>query len=661
MRTLKLKSLLQAISFAIVAFVAVNSFSGCQSDSSFSSQQQLEPKAPRIAMKDFFKNPEKTGFRISPDGQFISYLGPSKNRLNVFLQKIGEQNAMQVTFDTVRDIYSYGWKGAHIWYLQDIGGDENFQLFSATLDGKNVKPLTPFKGVRTQIFDDLRLVPGKENEMIIGLNQRNPQYFDPYLINLETGEMKLLYNNKDNYDSWYTDHNGIIRMATKTDGVNVTLLYRANESAPFSELMTTTFKETFSPYLFTFDNKNIYALSNLNGRDKTALVEYDPENKKEVKEIFILTDYDLDEVRYSRKRQVLTSVGYTDWKYQDHFLDKEQEELSKKMHEKFTDAEDVVVYGADDTESNFLVWRGSDKISGKYALYNAATGEATDLADSKPWLKPEDMAAMKPIEYQSRDGLTIHGYLTLPKGYEAKNLPLVVNPHGGPWARDGWYMNSQVQFLANRGYAVFQPNFRGSTGYGRKFWEASFKEWGGTMQDDITDGVKNLIDSGIVDPKRVAIYGGSYGGYATLAGITKDPDLYCCAVDYVGVSNLFTFMNTIPPYWKPYLDMFYEMVGDPKKDSLLLAERSPVMHADRIKCPLFIAQGKNDPRVNKDESDQMVAALKQRGVEVKYMVKDNEGHGFHNEENRFDFYNAMDSFFMKHLQAPADSAKQKNL
>src|SRR5207245_4114679 len=256
---------------------------------------------------------------------------------------------------------------------------------------------------------------------------------------------------------------------------------------------------------------------------------------------------------------------------------------------------------------------------------------------------------MKPIEFKTRDGLTIHGYLTLPLGRDPKNLPVVVNPHGGPWARDSWGYNPEVQFLANRGYAVVQVKFRGATGYGRKFWESSFKQWGRTMQDDISDGVQWLIEQGIADPKRVAIYGGSYGGYATLAGVTFTPDLYAAAVDYVGVSNLFTFLNTIPPYWKPYLDMWHEMVGDPERDKALLEQASPVFHADKIRVPVLIAQGAKDPRVNVDESDQMVAALKQRGVAVEYILKDNEGHGFHNEENRFEFYEAMERFLARHM------------
>ena len=263
------------------------------------------------------------------------------------------------------------------------------------------------------------------------------------------------------------------------------------------------------------------------------------------------------------------------------------------------------------------------------------------------------MARVQPISYQSRDGLTIHGYLTLPAGRDPKNLACIVNPHGGPWARDGWGYNPEVQFLANRGFCVLQMNFRGSTGYGRRFWEAGFGQWGLKMQDDISDGVAWLVKQGIADPKRVGIYGASYGGYATLAGVTFTPDLYAAAVDYVGVSNLFTFMQTIPPYWKPMLAKMQDMVGDPVRDKDRLAATSPALHADRIKTPLFVAQGAKDPRVNKDESDQMVKALKARGVNVEYMVKDNEGHGFHNDENKFEFYEAMEKFLLQHLAVVA--------
>ncbi|MFZ4549275.1 MAG: alpha/beta hydrolase family protein, partial [Bacteroidales bacterium] len=312
-------------------------------------------------------------------------------------------------------------------------------------------------------------------------------------------------------------------------------------------------------------------------------------------------------------------------------------------------------------EDKYIINTYSDKTMGSYYLYDVKTEKLDKISDVSPWLDEKEMASMLPIEYKSRDGLTINGYLTLPKGYtmeNAKNLPVVVNPHGGPWYRDQWGFNPEVQFLANRGYAVFQMNFRGSTGYGRKFWEASFKQWGKTMQYDITDGVNWLVNEGIADSTRIAIYGGSYGGYATLAGITFTPDLYAAAVDYVGVSNLFSFMNTIPPYWKPMMDMMYEMVGDPTKDSVLMREASPVFHVDKIKTPLFVAQGANDPRVNKAESDQMVDALKKRGIEIEYMVKDNEGHGFHNEENQFDFYRSMEKFLATYLKKADEPASK---
>ncbi|HNI46190.1 MAG TPA: S9 family peptidase, partial [Chitinophagales bacterium] len=300
-------------------------------------------------------------------------------------------------------------------------------------------------------------------------------------------------------------------------------------------------------------------------------------------------------------------------------------------------------------EDKILVRTISDRSKGTYYLYDVEKDTMTFLANVAPWLKANELAQMKPIQYTSRDGLTIHGYLTLPNGVEAKNLPVVVNPHGGPWFRDQWMFNPEVQFLANRGYAVLQINFRGSTGYGRQFWEDSFKQWGLNMQNDITDGVQWLIEQGIANPKRIAIYGASYGGYATLAGVTFTPDLYACAIDYVGVSNLFTFMNTIPPYWKPYLEMMYEMVGHPEKDAELLRATSPVFHVDKIKAPLFVVQGRHDPRVNIDESDQIVAALQARGVDVQYMVKDDEGHGFMNQENKFELYKAIEAFFATHL------------
>lgn len=615
-----------------------------------------EEKPPVIPVENFFKNPENFGWQLSPDGAYISYLSPHMGHTNVFVRKITDTTGVPVTHDSTRNVYDYRWKGSRILYLQDVGGDENFQLFSVGIDGKDTKALTPFAKVRTSILNDLRYVPGKEKEVLVQLNKRDPRFFDPYSINIETGEMKVLYQNDKNFDGWYTDHTGLIRIASKTDGVNTTYYHRATETTPFDSLLTTTYKDNFGIQLFTFDNKNLYATSNI-GRDKTAVIEYDLAARKEVKELYTNTDYDVDGLSWSAKRKVLESVNFTSWKGEHHFLDKEAEAEYTKMKEKFSGYE-VGLYGNNDAEDKFVVWTGNDKLAAKYYFYDKKSGETKFLADAFPWLKEGDMAARKAITYQSRDGLTIHGYLTLPKGMDPENLPVVINPHGGPWARDNWGYNGEIQFLANRGYAVLQMNFRGSTGYGKEFWLKGAKQWGKTMQDDITDGVQWLIKEGIADPKRVAIYGASYGGYATLAGVTFTPELYACAVDYVGVSNMFTFMKTIPPYWEPYKAMFQELVGDPVKDSLLLAEVSPALHAERIKVPLFIAQGANDPRVNKAESDQMVEALKKRGVEVEYMVKDDEGHGFANEKNQIDFYKAMEGFFAKHLAAPAAAEKK---
>lgn len=604
-------------------------------------------ETPIIPVKDFFKNPTQVSFRVSPNGEYISYRAPWESRMNVFVQNIKSKEVSQVTKETTRDVGGYMWKGDRILYSRDINGDENYIVYSAKIDGTGQMPLTPEKDVRAGILDDMRGVDGMENMVMIQMNKRNPQVFDPYLVNVQTGELKALVDNTENYESWVTDHKGVIRIASKTDGTDVKLYHRANASEPFKEFMTTDFRNSFGVQMFTFDNKNIIASSNI-GRDKEAIVEYSIADNKEIRVIYENDEYDAGGVDYSRKRKVLTMATYEGAKQHRVFLDDETKKMYEKMAPKFTGYE-FWIYGEDESETKMVVWAGNDKMPGVYYYYDAAADKVEKLATPYEWLDEKQMAEMKPISYQSRDGLTIHGYLTVPKGMEAKNLPVVVNPHGGPWARDSWGYSPEVQMLANRGYAVLQMNFRGSVGYGRKFWEASFKQWGKTMQDDITDGVNWLVKEGIADPKRVAIYGGSYGGYATLAGLVFTPDLYACGVDYVGVSNLFTFMKTIPPYWAPYLEMMYEMVGHPEKDSLLMRDASPVFHVDNIKCPLFIAQGAKDPRVNVDESDQVVAAMKERGIEVQYLVKENEGHGFRNEENRFEFYEAMEKFLDQHI------------
>jgi dipeptidyl aminopeptidase/acylaminoacyl peptidase len=598
-----------------------------------------------IPVRDFFRHPERSNFRISPDGKTLAFMQPYERRMNIYVQPIAGGEPKRLTNETARDIPDHFWKGPdRLVYVKDFGGDENFHVVAVNKDGSGLKDLTPFDGVRAEIIDQLRDFP---DQLLVGLNKRNKEVFDAYRLDLKTGELELVAENPGNITSWLADHAGNIRGAQTTDGVNTSFLYRNGASGPFRTVLTTSFRDSFNPLFFTFDNKSLYAASNL-GRDKQAIVLVDPATAKEQKVLFEHPDVDVDRLSFSHKRKVLTTISYVTWKQQRKYLDPETEKLFAAL-EKQLPGYEFGIQSMTDDEDRMIVAAYNDRTPGTRYLYDSHAGKLTKLGDIAPWLPETKMAGMKPIEYKARDGLTIKGYVTLPNGKEPQNLPIVVNPHGGPWARDVWGWNPEVQMLANRGYAVLQMNFRGSTGYGRNFWQASFKQWGLKMQDDITDGVNYLVKEGIADPKRVCIYGGSYGGYATLAGVTYTPELYACAVDYVGVSNLFTFLNTIPPYWKPFLDMMHEMVGDPEKDKALLAAASPALNADRIRTPLFIAQGARDPRVNIDESNQMVKALKTRGVDVPYMVKENEGHGFRNEENQFDFYEAMDRFLAKYL------------
>jgi len=604
-------------------------------------------KAPLIPLKNFFKNSDKTNYQISPDGKYLSYLAPVNSRMNVFVQAVGGKEAKQITFETSRDIAGYYWANENrILFLKDAGGDENYKLFGVNLDGSNPKGLTDFEGVMTQLIDEL---PEQPDFVIVGLNKRNPEIFDPYRLNIVTGELTMLAENPGNIQSWITDHDGKLRVAVVTDGVNNSLMYRETEEQAFKTVLTTNFKSSVEPLFFTFDNQNLYVISNLN-RDKSAAVVLDLKTGQEKEVLFSHPEVDIQSISYSRLNKKLISAIYVTEKTQRHYFDKDTEQRHNWIKTQLPNMEFSVV-DITKNEDIAIIRTHTDKSLGSFYLYNSKTPSLEKITDVAPWIDENQMAEMKPISYQSRDGLTIHGYLTLPKGIDAKNLPVVINPHGGPWHRDQWGYNPEVQFLANRGYAVLQMNFRGSTGYGKAFWEASFKQWGQNMQNDITDGVKWLIEQGIADSTRIAIYGASYGGYATLSGVAFTPDLYACAIDYVGVSNLFTFMETIPPYWKPFLDMMHEMVGDPgiENDSFMLRASSPVFHVDKIKAPLFIAQGANDPRVKKSESDQMVEALKKKGVEVQYLVKDNEGHGFRNEENKFEFYETMEKFLELHL------------
>jgi dipeptidyl aminopeptidase/acylaminoacyl peptidase len=601
-------------------------------------------------VRDFFRNSERSSFRVSPDGKTLSFMQPYQNRMNIFVQGLDAKGKLQgepkrLTSETARDIAGYFWKGNQsLLYVKDFGGDENFHVVAVAIDGSGTKDLTPYEKVQAGVIDDLEDDP---QHVLVQHNNRDKQVFDVYRIDVNSGESVLLAENPGNITGWVTDHEGRLRAAVTSDGVNTSLLYRDQEADKFRTLLTTNFKESVQPLLFTADNKQLYVSSN-RGRDKAAIRTLDPATAKEGAVLFEHPDYDVDGVQYSRLRKQVESFSVTTWKNEFKFVDPVAEKRQAVLAGKLAGYEFVLQSRSKD-ETRFIVAAFNDRTQGARYLFDAKSGSLTKLGELAPWLAEADMAPMKAITYKSRDGLTIHGYLTLPKGVPATNLPVVVNPHGGPWARDVWGYNPEVQLLANRGYAVLQMNFRGSTGYGREFWERSFKQWGGAMQDDITDGVQWLIKQGIADPKRVAIYGGSYGGYATLSGITKTPELYAAAIDYVGVSNMFTFMSSIPPYWEPLRKMFYEMAGDPVADEALLRSVSPVYNVEKIKTPLLVVQGANDPRVKQAESEQIVEALRKRGVSVQYILKQNEGHGFHNEENRIEFYEAMVKFLGEHV------------
>jgi dipeptidyl aminopeptidase/acylaminoacyl peptidase len=611
-----------------------------------------QKEARLIPMEDFFRNPEKAGYQLSPDGEHISFLAPWNNRLNVHVQKIGSDDATRITESTERDIRGYMWlNNNRIGWIQDTGGDENWHLYAVDIDGSNFLDGTPFEGVQVRIVDDLE---EDDEHILIGMNKRNPQIFDVYRMNVNTAELELVAENPGNISGWTTDNAGVVRMASTTDGVNSSLLYRATEKDPFKTVLTTSFKDSLNPIFFDFDNKHVYVASNLD-RDKSAVFKWDPETGEKLEMLFEHPEVDVNNLLRSKKRELITGVSYLTDKVHYEFFDEEREQLQNILEQKLPGYQ-VAIADMSKDETKVLIRTYSDRSLGAYYFFDRETQEFSKLVDVSPWLDENELAPMKPVQYTSRDGLTIRGYLTLPLGAEPENLPVVVNPHGGPWARDAWGFNPEVQFLANRGYAVFQPNFRGSTGYGKEFWQASFKEWGRKMQDDITDGVKWLIAEGIADPDRIGIYGGSYGGYATLAGLTFTPELYTCGVDYVGVSNIFTWIEAFPPYWKPFLEMVYEMVGNPETDKELLEAASPIFHVDKIQVPLLVAQGANDPRVKQEESDQLVEALKSRGIDVPYMVKEDEGHGFGNEENRFDFYRAMEEFLGKYLGGRVEAA-----
>jgi len=628
-----------------------------------STEEELQALAAKetgtykYSVADYFAKPASSSFQLSPNGTYMSYREKDENLKNhVYVKNVKTEETKRVITEGEELVRGYGWANDNrLIYVMDKGGNEDYHLFAVDVDGSNQKELTPYEGVKVNILASLK---EDQDHMIISMNKNNAQVFDPYKINIVSGEIEQLYENTDLTNpimGYEFDKDGNLRGFSRLkDGIN-TEFYYAVEDGDYQLMKTTKWDDSFGIINFNYasDNKHeAYVISNLES-DKSKIYLYDLAKDKSIKELFSNEDYDVSGASLSRHRDwELDYFSYEGEKYHIIPVSDYYKKLHKKLQEEFPNY-DFYISDKTDDESQYLIYVTSDKLYGRYYSYDVAKDEIKLLFDLMPQLKEEDMAEMKPISFMSRDGVKIHGYITLPKDAKGKKVPVVVNPHGGPQGvRDSWGFNPEAQLFASRGYATLHVNFRISGGYGKEFFRSGFKQIGRKAMDDVEDGLKYVIDEGWVDGDKAAIYGASHGGYAVLRGMTKTPDLYACGVDYVGVSNLFTFMETIPPYWAPYLPILKAVWYDPAvpEEKEIMEEVSPVFHIDEIEKPLFVVQGANDPRVNIDESDQIVVALREKGIKVPYMVKYDEGHGFGKEENRMDLYEAMMGFFAMNLK-----------
>jgi dipeptidyl aminopeptidase/acylaminoacyl peptidase len=614
---------------------------------------------PVLDRELFFGNPEIAAAQLSPDGQYMSFLKPWSDTRNIWVKKTAEPfaAARRVTAETTRPIPGYFWSrdSRLILYVKDNDGDENYNVWAvdpaaANAEGKDVPPsrnLTEAKKARAFIYAVPKRTPGT---IYIGLNDRDAAWHDLYRLDLESGERQMLRKNTDRISRWVFDLDGTLRLATRTLDNGDTEVLKVEPDA-FRTVYTCTVFETCGPQRFHKDGKRVYMQTNKGEVDLTRLVLFEPETgKEELVEADPLNRVDFGGAHFAEATDELVATAYEDERKRLYFRDPAWKADYEWLKSRFPGKDvDFASGTADDQVLLVVAW--SDVDPGEVQLFDRRTKKLTPQYSVRERIPREHMAEVKPVRYASSDGLEIPAFLTLPKGVPPKNLPAILLPHGGPWARDGWGFDNLAQFLANRGYAVLQPNFRGSTGYGKKFLNAGNKEWGEKMQDDVTWGAKHLVAQGIADPKRIGIMGGSYGGYATLAGVAFTPDVYAAAVSIVGPSNLITLLDSIPPYWEAIRLIFYQRMGDPRTPDgkAQLVRQSPLTSADEIKTPLLVAQGANDPRVKKAESEQIVIALRDRGFPVEYMLAPDEGHGFARPVNSMALWAASEAFLKKHL------------
>jgi dipeptidyl aminopeptidase/acylaminoacyl peptidase len=624
----------------------------------FSAAADKAAGVPLIDRDLLFGNPEIAAAQLSPDGKYLAFLKPWKDTRNIYVKAVSEpfSAAHLLTTEAHRPVAGFFWTrdSKYVLYVKDNDGDENYNIFAvdpaakpaAGAEAPPSRDLTGLKGVRVQIFE----VPKSDPDTIyIGLNDRDKAWHDLYKLKLSTGTKELVRKNTERITGWVFDHKGDLRLATRSADNGDTEILRVDGDGFFKIYSCNVF-ESCGPSQFQPGNQRLYIESNKDA-DLISLQLIDPQTgKTETVESDPLGKVDLGGELFSEATDELVETWYTAARVKTYYKNKAFGDDVHWIEKKFPKDEISVVSRTRD-EQLWLVVAASDVEPGEAMLFDRKTHTLTPQYKVREKLPRADLASMKPVSYKSSDGLEIPAYLTVPKGVTPKNLPTLMLPHGGPWGRDQWGYNTLAQFFANRGYAVLEMNFRGSTGYGRKFLDAGNLEWGRKMQDDITWGVKYLVAEGIADPKRVGIIGGSYGGYATLAGVAFTPDIYAAAVDIVGPSNLITLLDSIPPYWEPIRKMFYKRMGDPNnaEGKKLLMEESPINSAEKIKTPLLVAQGANDPRVNRREAEQIVIALRDRGFPVEYILAPDEGHGFARPINNLALFMASEKFFANHL------------
>lgn len=630
-----------------------------------SSKEDLEKLAAfekgtyKYSVEDFFKKSKASNFQLSPDGKFLSYKEKdASGKKHVYVKNTNTGEILLAIKEKEELIREYFWiNNERLVYTMDKGGNENYQIFATDLDGSNTINLTPYDGIKAAI---LKTVEKQKDYLIITMNKDNPQVSEPFKVNVKTGQLEKLYTNDDvsiaivGYDF---DENGNLKGFRRiVNGVENHYFYKSSGSKTFDFFNKTDWDGTFNVLSFNYATQNpddAYLLTNLDS-DKIRVVLYDFKEKKILKEIYSNDTYDATILSLSKKRNYeIDYVGFNGEKVEVMPVSSTFKKYYKKFRKEFGDQQ-IYVMGNTEAEDKYLILVTSDKIQGKYYQYDVAEDKIKFLFDLVPQLKEEDMASMQPITFKSRDGLTIHGYITLPKEVSSgKKVPLIVVPHGGPQGvRDSWNYIAEDQLFASRGYATLHVNFRISGGFGKEFMRAGFKQIGRKVMDDIEDGVQYVIKQGWVDKDRMAIYGASHGGYATLMGLVKTPDLYTCGIDYVGVSNIETIIASFPAHWKPYLKSFKESWYDLDipTEAKIARSVSPIYHVDKIKKPLFVVQGANDVRVTIKEADQIVAALRAKKFYVPYMVKYDEGHGFGREANRIELYKSMMGFFAQYLK-----------